>query len=65
MTESKADWYEKIQSDFETDHAFDNLYYTKDNFQLPIGSFKVESSQPCLDPNLEFRNPSYVAYVGE
>ena len=32
MTHKNANSYEKIKSDFETDHDFDNLYYTKDNF---------------------------------
>ena len=65
MTQGNGDSYLKIQSDFETDHAFDNLYYTKDNFQLPVTSIKVALGQPCLDPNKEFRPYDYLTYAGE
>ena len=43
--------YKLIDSDFNTTFDFDNLYYTKANFQPPITSLKVTYGLPCLDPD--------------
>ena len=48
-------YYTKIESgatNVTEDHAFDNLHYSKANFQLPVTTFKVESARPCLNPDL-------------
>ena len=49
--EEIRDSYELIDSDFNTIFVFDNLYFTKANFQTPITSLEVTYGLPCLDPD--------------
>ena len=32
-------------------YPLDKIYYTKASFQLPITSFKILSSTPCINPD--------------
>ena len=64
---SLIDSYERLaqNSSKETDHPFDEIYFTKSNFQNPITSFKISANLPCLNPDERDIDNKDVVYFAE